>query len=199
MKKLLHLGCFAFAWAVIPASAQTVRYGSCAIDLQIVQLPDCAVSAKAGRAYVVKKFVDDVFRKRATGVAAVPVLVEGRRLAWTSISGRGWVYFDRTGLVVVEHVAIMDNGADEFHHGLVRVTRYNKWGLANLKGKLVVPMQYDGLLANPSGLGWLACSGCTTVSDGEHSWPSGGTWSKLDSNGKVTERVTAAPAGRLAQ
>lgn len=199
MKTLLHLGCIALVWTVLPASAQTVRYGSCAIDLQIAQLPDCAVSVKAGRVYVIKKFADDVFSKRAGGVVAVPALVEGRRLASTAIYGRGWVYFDRSGLVVVEHVAIMDNGADQFHHGLVRVTRYNKWGLANLKGKLVVPLQYDGLLTNPSGSGWLACTGCTTVSDGEHSWPSGGTWSKLDSNGKVTERVTAAPTGRPEQ
>jgi hypothetical protein len=199
MKNLLHLGGLVLAWAVVSASAQTVRYGTCAIDLQVVQLPDCAVSAKGGRVYVSAKFARDVFSKRAVGVAAVPVQVEGRRLAWTEIYGRGWVYFDRTGLVVVEHVAIMDNGADQFHRGLIRVTRYNKWGLADLKGKLVVPMQYDGLLTNPSGSGWLACAGCTTVSDGEHSWPSGGTWSKLDSNGKVIERITAAPASRVAQ
>jgi hypothetical protein len=81
----------------------------------------------------------------------------------------------------------MDNGANDFHHGLVRVRRDDKWGLADTKGKLVVPLRYDGMLDSAPNFGWVACSGCHDVSDksGEYHWFEGGKWLRLNARGKV--------------
>jgi hypothetical protein len=170
------------AW---PAWAQVVRYGDCSIDWELLQLPDCALSVKGNQLYVSQEFATDVFLHRVTGVAATPVIVSGHQWAGTNLPKRGWAYFDRNGLVVVQNVATMDNGPSEFHRGLVRVTREGKWGLAGLNGELVVPMQYDGLLDYKAGYGWLACTECRTVHQGDYSWFSGGNWVAIDHLGKV--------------
>lgn len=188
MKLLIQSACLTLALiAALPSNAQVVRYGDCAIDLELITLPDCAVSIQQDRLYVEKRFVDDVFSQRVIGVAAHPIRVGKQRLAWTSLSEGGWAYFDRTGLVVVKNVATMDNGADEFHHGLVRVTKDKKWGLANVQGRIVVPMRYDGIGLDQNG--GIACSGCRTITHDEHSWFSGGTWFRMDKRGKVLGRI----------
>jgi hypothetical protein len=87
--------------------------------------------------------------------------------------------------VVVQNVAAGDNAASEFQDGLVLVTKDGKWGLADTRGKLVVPMQYDGMMGNFKESGWLACSGCQVVHQGEHWWLSGGKWVRLDTRGRV--------------
>jgi hypothetical protein len=85
----------------------------------------------------------------------------------------------------VQNVAPAENDPSEFHDGLVQVTKADKWGLANSKGRLVVPMKYDGILNNWEKSGWLACSGCQVVHKGEHWWFSGGQWFLLDKQGRV--------------
>ena len=95
--------------------------------------------------------------------------------------------------MVVQNVAAGDNAASEFQDGLVLVTKDGKWGLADTRGKLVVPMQYDGMMGNGKEPGWLACSGCQVVHQGEHWWFSGGKWVRLDKRGRVAGQANAPP------
>ena len=176
-----------------PLSAQVVKYGACTIDFEDLPLPHCALEIRGGQLYVLRKFADDVFSRRNSGIIAHPVSVEGHRLAWTYLPDEGWAYFDPSGLVVVRNVATYDNGASEFHHRLVLVTKGEKWGLSNARGKLVVPMQYDGMLDDWKGPGWLACSGCQKVHQGEHWWFSGGTWVRLDERGRLVGEADDPP------
>lgn len=181
------------------SNAQVKKFGGCSIDFEIMRLPDCVIEVKDGRSYVLKEFAEYVLSRRQVGVAAWPVTVEGRHLAWTNLPDVGWAYFDRTGLVLVQNVATMDNGADTFYHGLVRVTKNDKWGLANIEGRLVVPMQYDGILDYTPHIGWLACAGCRTQTDAnrEHFWFLGGAWYRLSGLGRVIGRTTDPSARSL--
>lgn len=139
----------------------------------VLAVPACAVQEHAGRLQVHHDHLVD-FDFNQHGLAAV------------YLTGTGWAYIDRRGQVIVRDVAIMDNLANEFHHGLVRVTRGGKWGLANARGKLVVPLQYDGMLDYQPQTGWLACEGCRVVRDGEYHLFEGGKWLLLNAQGKVT-------------
>ena len=186
----------AFATAA-PCKAQIVKYGECAIDLELMTLPGCALESRNGHLYVLRRFAVDVLSSRVSGVAAVPVSVGGHRLAWTALPDAGWAYFDRSGLVVVENVATMDNAADEFHNGLVRINVGNKWGLASLHGKVIAPLTFDGVLDVSGDHGWLACKGCRTVNDGEHSWFEGGEWFRLDRKGRVVGTATDPTAKKV--
>jgi hypothetical protein len=156
-----------------PARAE----GACVVDRELLVLPRCALKTRGGQSYVAQPFVRRLFGKT------------GEKMAAAGTEGEGWIYFDRTGRVLVRNVAMMDNGADGFHHGLVRVTRDGKWGLATTRGRLAVPMEFDGIL-DPveSDRRWAACKGCRTAGDGEHNWFEGGTWYWIDPQGKVTPR-----------
>ena len=154
-------------------TAQVIRDGDCVVDAEILSLPTCALESNNGSLYVKRKFLPLFFADKS------------QHLAWRSLPADGWAYFDRKGLVLVKNVATMDNGPDEIHQGLVRVTRNGKWGLANLHGSFVVPFTYDGMLGYEPGHGWRACSGCRTVRDGEYSFFQGGTWIQLNRSGKV--------------
>jgi hypothetical protein len=170
---------------LVPAgNAQVVNFGGCSVDFELLSLPDCAVSVRAGRTYVSKEFAEYVFSRPQVGVAAWPVKVGHRRLASTNLPHGGWAYFDRTGLVVVQNVATMDNGASAFYFGLVRVSAAGKWGLSNVKGKLVVPLEYDGILEFDDDQ-WLACKGCVTETSGEYHFFRGGAWVSIDRFGKL--------------
>jgi hypothetical protein len=98
----------------------------------------------------------------------------------------GWMYVDRSGKIIVSHVAVMDNWADDFHDGLVRVHRGDKWGFANTKGEMVVPPIYDGALNFENGFTWV-CSGCKAgyQKDGEYQIFLGGKWKRIDTSGII--------------
>lgn len=138
----------------------------------VLAVPACAAQEHDGRLQIDPGHLVD-FDFNPHGLAAV------------NLTGSGWVYVDRHGWVIVRDVAIMNNLANEFHHGLVRVTRGGKWGLANAQGKLVVPLQYDGMLDYQPQTGWLACEGCRVVRDGEYHRFEGGKWLLLNAQGKV--------------
>jgi hypothetical protein len=163
---------------------QTATYGKCSIDLEVPVLPKCALEIRNGQLFVLRKFAEDVFAGRIHGLAANPVRVDKDRLASIWLDEGKWSYFDPTGRVVVQNVAAFDNAASEFQDGMVPVTKDGKWGLADTKGRFVVPPQYDGM-AGWEGPGWLVCSGCSFVQKGEHSWFSGGHWFQLDAKGRV--------------
>jgi len=169
---------------------QVVHYGNCPIDLERAELPECAISTVNGHLYVKKRFAGDVFSGRVSGIAANPISVSGKRLASTMIPNDGWAYFDRTGLVVVQHISTFDSGADVFHYGLVSVNKGSKWGLADSTGRFIVPMRYDRLRYDDANSTWLACTGCQIEVAGEHSWFTGGSWVRINVRGKVTSSVS---------
>jgi hypothetical protein len=162
----------------------TATYGKCSIDLGAPVLPKCALEVRNGQLFVLRRFAEDVFAGRVHGLAAKPVKVGRDRLASIYLDEGKWSYYDQMGRVVIQNVAPANNAPSEFQDGLVPVTRDGKWGLADTKGRFVVPLQYDGM-AGSEGPGWLVCSGCWVVQKGEHSWFSGGHWFRLDAKGRV--------------
>jgi len=155
------------------ATAEDAPTALCVVDREVLQLPRCALETRRGQLYVARRFLPSLFTAQRSLLAAV------------FLPDEGWAYVDRRGLLVVRHVATMDNGPSEFHHGLVRVTEAGKWGLADTRGRLVVPLRYDGMLDYDDEGGWRACTGCGTASDGEHAWFTGGEWISLDRKGKT--------------
>ena len=85
----------------------------------------------------------------------------------------GWMYVNRDGVVVVDHVIYMDNGADYIKHGFVRFTRNGKCGYASLGSDATITPKFDGCLPF-SGSKARVCTGCRVVTGGEYSWYKGG-------------------------
>lgn len=156
------------------AKAQGAPCDACKVDVDLPTIPSCALEPRHGRPHVVAKYVPALFASARGRLIAVYLPT-------------GWAYIDRHGLVVVTDVAVMDNGANDFHHGLVRVTRNGKWGLADTRGRLAVPFKYDGMLDYQPGKGWEVCTGCRAASDGEHGWFEGGVWGSLNQAGQAAK------------
>jgi len=168
------LGRAAMGLLVIMLMAPKCGQAACVVDLELLVLPRCALETRGDQLYVASRFVRRLFND------------PHQKMAATGAEGEGWIYIDRTGRVLVRNVATMDNGADSFHGGLVRVTRDGKWGLATARGRLAVPMEFDGMLDPHEGeRRWAACKGCRTAGDGEHGWFEGGTWYWIDRKGSV--------------
>ncbi len=157
--------------------AQVIRIGHCRVDLGIWNLPSCAIEKKGDELFIAKKLVEPLGEGRWTHVGESEV-------AWTGLQ-TGWSYFDRSGKILVTHVATFDNGPSPFHEGLVRIEQDKKWGLADANGRLVVPLEYDGILEFEDGQ-WLACKDCSVETTGEHHRFAGGAWVAIDRFGKVT-------------
>jgi hypothetical protein len=175
-----------------PANARVIHNGDCTVESELLQLPKCAVETHKGRLYVSKAYLPLFFA--STG-ATLDVNTPGN-LASTLLPEGDWAYFNHSGLIVVRNVAVMDNGANEFHHGLVRVTKDNKWGLANIRGQMVVPLTYDGMLDYQADAGWPACTGCRYVKAGEYGDFQGGNWVRLDRRGNLRPPVEQHLAAR---
>ena len=161
--------------------AQVIRNGYCTVDSEVWSLPACALESHSGKLYVSKIYLPLFFT--STGKSLQSGTPEN--LAWTHLPQDGWVYFNSSGLVIVRNVATMDNGPNAFHYGLVRVTKNEKWGLADIHGRMIVPFTYDGMLDYQKGKGWPACTACKYVRKGEYGSFESGQWSSLDRRGKV--------------
>jgi hypothetical protein len=167
----------------VSAPAQLVKLPDCVVDIELWTLPKCALETRDGKLYLSKQFLLPFFAPGSKALGAPTP--KSNQLASAFLPDGGWAYFDRTGLVVVQNVATMDNGPSEFHHGLVRISKGDKWGLSNPQGRLMVPLKYDGISDYEEGKGWLACSGCHTETTGEYHLFKGGKWVWLDRHGKV--------------
>src|SRR6185437_14578685 len=108
------------------ASAQTSKQASCVVeDIDTPTMPACVVQYRNGALFIPKKYwMHPAFNRY--GLSAFTIESFGR------------VYINRSGCVVIRNVALMDNGPDEFHHGLVRVNREAMWGYADPFGRIVV-------------------------------------------------------------
>jgi len=163
------------------ARARVIRSGGCTVDSELPRLPTCALEIQNGRLHVSKAYLPLFFASTGTTLQ----LGTPGNLASTLLPEGDWAYLNRTGLIVVRNVAMMDNGANEFHYGLLRVAKDNKWGLADIRGRMIVPLTYDGILDYRADEGWLACTGCKLVKQGEYGYFQGGNWVRLDHCGKV--------------
>lgn len=160
-----------------PMVGQVIKSMDCSVDLEILRLPSCAVVTRSNHLYISQVFVGPLFK----GVSS--------HLASVLLPSDGWAYFDRTGLVRVKDVAPFDNGASDFHSGLVRVLRGGKYGLASDRGVLKTPL-YDGMNEfDKDHQGWKACNLCRLVMHGEYSMFEGGNWFWLDRQGRVVGRA----------
>ncbi len=151
---------------------------SCLYDFELGVIPDCLQKAGNGELSV-KQQVLKQLPFDSHGLAAVKSLTNG------------WMYVSRTGKVVISGVPTMDNWADTFHDGLVRVVRNEKYGFSNRKGQLVISPVYDGAMNFENGKAKV-CNGCTikcVEQECEYSVFSGGNWFQINTSGTVVSRI----------
>lgn len=135
--------------------------------------PACALTEGHGEQYVSPKYLKGC-EFNAYG------------LTWIHLVPGGYVYVNRKGRIVIRDVSMMDNGADWFHRGLVRLERGGKYGFADPKGHLIVPIRYDGA-SNTEEDGPRVCVGCKVERLGEHGVFKGGQWFDVDAGGRLRE------------
>jgi len=165
-----------------PLRGQIVHVGGCQVDLELIELPSCAVETKDGQPYVIKGLLKTFSSPGYVGQTNVRIGLDHLASGYTR--ELGWFYFNRSGRIVVRDVVGFDNGAGPFHHGLVIVYRNHKMGLSNVNGKLVVPLEFDQILYFDDENRWLACKECKSEPAGEHWITVGGKWFAINRHGK---------------
>ncbi len=151
---------------------------SCLFDFERGAIPDCIHQAADGK-FLISHAVLKLLQFDSYGLA--PVLS----------AKEGFMYVNRTGRAVIIGVPGMDNWADSFHDGLVRVVRNKKYGFANRKGQIVVPTSYDGAMNFEEGTAKV-CSGCESKCvdhDCEYHVFAGGEWFQINTKGFVVARI----------
>jgi hypothetical protein len=141
---------------------------SCLFDLERGEVAECIRQATDGNRFVSQQVLK-LLRFDSYGLA--PLLS----------AKEGWMYVSRTGRVVIAGVPTMDNWADSFHDGRVRVVRNRKYGFANRKGQIVISAKYDGAMNFEKGTAKV-CSRCESKCvdhDCEYSFFAGGEWFQI--------------------
>jgi hypothetical protein len=87
----------------------------------------------------------------------------------------------------------MDSGTDVFHRELVRLEHDRKYGFADRRGRIVIPVRYDGAL-NSDEEGPKVCVGCRMEKSGEYGLFTGGHWFSADGRGHL--RAVSNPPAR---
>jgi WG containing repeat len=143
--------------------------------------------------------ISDCLQKASNGELSVKQQVlkrlrfDSHGLAVVRSATNGWMYVSHTGKVVISGVPTMDNSADTFHNGLVRVVRNGKYGFSNRTGQLVILPVYNGAMNFERGKATV-CNGCTSkcvALECEHHVFSGGEWFEIDMKGTVVSRIRA--------
>jgi hypothetical protein len=148
--------------------------GPCLFDFERGEIPNCVRESANGDLFIAPEFLKEL-RFDSHGLAVVRSAREG------------WMYVSRTGKVLIKGVPVMDNWADSFHDGLVRIVSNGKYGFANRKGQMVIPPIYDGAMNFENGRA-IVCNGCESRSadrEGEYHLFAGGTWFRINTKGKV--------------
>jgi len=165
------------ALLILGCSAQTRKSASCVYqhpEKGVITAENCIIRDESGQMAIAEDHVRNL-RFGKEGLAVVRAEPDG------------WMYVNRKGEVVVSDVPTMDNWADDFNDGLVRVHRRNKWGFADKTGKIIIPLIYDCAMGFEDGVARV-CEGCKyeRVHDGEFRWMcKGGTWKRIDTTGKA--------------
>jgi len=147
----------------------------CLFDFERGEVPNCLRESATGDFFIAPELVKDLAFD-SHGLAAVRSPKEG------------WMYVSRSGKVVIKGVPVMDNGADSFHDGLVRIVRNGKYGFANRAGHIVIPAIYDGAMNFENGSATV-CKGCQMSREGEYHFFSGGDWFRINIKGSILARI----------
>jgi hypothetical protein len=110
----------------------------CVFDFEQGEVLDC-VNLRADGSRVVASRLLKQLPYASNGLAAVRV-------------ADGWMYVNRHGAAVITGVPTFDNGPDEFHDGLVRFVKNEKYGFADRTGKVMIAPVYDGALPFAAGV-----------------------------------------------
>src|SRR5579863_5714907 len=99
-----------FSILMTTATAQSLRSSQespCVVeDIDTPNMPACVIQARHGVLYIPKKYwMHPTFNRY--GLSAFTIKSFGR------------VYINHTGRIVIRDVGSIDNGPDDFHHGLV--------------------------------------------------------------------------------
>lgn len=151
---------------------------SCIFDYERGEISHCIHRTSLGELFVASQVLKDL---DFDSYGLAPVL---------SLKG-GWMYVNRTGKVLITGVPVMDNWADTFHDGLVRVVRNNKYDFSNSRGQLVISPIYDGAMNFEKGKAKV-CNGCKTKcvdQECEYHVFSGGEWFQIDTKGTPVGRI----------
>jgi len=163
-----------------PASPQSGPETSCSVkDLDGPIMPACVIRSHNGIDFIPRKYWIGLTFNRY-----------GLSVFW--VESKGAVYINRSGRIIIRDVAFIDNGPDDFHHGLVRIHRDKLWGFADSSGRIVVPVQYSCALNYRDKLGDvgpLVCEACRIEKEGEYSSCLGGHWFRSDIHGHLEPAV----------
>jgi hypothetical protein len=146
--------------------------------LSVVRFPNFIGTAADGKLFVSMQ-VFKLLQFDSYGLAAV------------LSAKKGWMYISRTGRVVITGVPGLDNWADTFHDGLVRVVRNKKYGFANRKGQIVISANYDGAMNFENGKAkvCIRCESKCVNHECEYQVFAGGEWSQINAKGNVVARI----------
>jgi hypothetical protein len=150
----------------------------CLFDPERGEAPNCILEGETGELFVAPQYLKELH-------------FDAHGLASVNSPKVGWMYVNRHGEVVISGVVVMDNGADRFHDGLVRIVRNGKYGFANPSGQVVAPLIYDGAM-NFENSRAVVCKGCESkcVDSGcEYHSFAGGEWFQIDVKGTVLTRL----------
>ncbi len=160
--------------SITTATRSLAQANACIVDAEMVRLrfPRCALRMQNGHQFVPAKYIKQLDWNRYD-------------LAWLGIEDDGWVYVNRAGKIVLRHIATMDNGADDFHHGIVRVLIAGKYGFIDSRGRVVVPAEYDSA-TNTEDTPPVVNRGCESQTKGEYTFCVGGKSFQVHRDGKLT-------------
>ena len=88
---------------------------------------------------------------------------------------------------VLFHVHVFDNGPDNVHDGLFRIWKGSKTGFANLKGEIVIELQYECADFFKNGRARVT-ENCTITKDGEYHAMNSDTWYYIDTLGNRIDK-----------
>lgn len=161
----------------IPADVVPIS-SPCVFDFERGEIPNCVRESATRGLFIAPELLNQL-QFDSHGLAAVFSPKEG------------WMYVSRTGKVAIRGIPVMDNAADSFHDGLVRIVRNGKYGFSNRRGQIVIPPIYDGAMPFENGRA-AVCKGCERKSadpDGEYHLFAGGTWFRINTKGTVLARL----------
>jgi len=141
-------------------------------DLDIPRMPACVIQSRKGVLLIPKKYwMHPAFNHY--GLSAF------------TIDSFGRAYVNRSGRIVIRDVGFIDNGPDEFHHGLVRINRDEMWDYADASGRIIVPIKYSCAI-NLEDIGPLICIEYRIEQGGEYQLCLDGQWFQTDARGHLT-------------
>ena|SRR4030042_2822637 len=171
---------FVVIFFALPVSGEiNAEGGKCVLPAQdFKEVSNCVKLSKKGQLFITPQHI----KKLSFGKNGLAVVYSKEE---------GWMYVNRKGRVIIRGVAVMDNGADVFHDGLVRFSKNSKWGFADVKGKIVIAPIYDGAMNFENRLARV-CHGCRfecAGSDCEHHIFAGGEWFYINTKGKILKKA----------